>query len=104
MEVAILLFDRLTALDAIGPYEVLSRIPNATVKFVAKDAGAKRTDVGSLALVADYALNQIPTPDIFVVPGWMAHTHQAKSDSVLFSFSDRPVQKAMGLWREQAPA
>ena len=39
-------------LDAIGPYEVLSRIPNSTVKFVAKEAGAKRTDAGSLAVVA----------------------------------------------------
>ncbi len=69
MEIAILLFDRLTALDAIGPYEVLSRIPGATTKFVAKTPGAYRTDQGSLALVADYALEQVPAPDIFVVPG-----------------------------------
>jgi gentisate 1,2-dioxygenase len=38
--------------------------------------------------------------DIFVVPGWMAHTHHAASQSVLFSFSDRPVQEKLGLWRE----
>jgi gentisate 1,2-dioxygenase len=38
--------------------------------------------------------------DIFVVPGWMAHTHHAASESVLFSFSDRPVQQKLGLWRE----
>ena len=69
MEIAILLFDRLTALDAVGPYEVLSRIPGATVKFVAKEPGPKRTDVGSLALVADYTLDQVPSPDIVVVPG-----------------------------------
>ncbi len=69
MEIAILLFNRLTALDAIGPYEVLSRIPNATVKFVGKQAGTVRTDVGSLALMADYALDEVPSPDIFVVPG-----------------------------------
>ncbi|HEU0172924.1 MAG TPA: DJ-1/PfpI family protein [Blastocatellia bacterium] len=69
MEIAILLFDRLTALDAVGPYEVLSRIPGATVKFVAKELGPKRTDVGSLALVADYALDQVPSPDIVVIPG-----------------------------------
>jgi transcriptional regulator GlxA family with amidase domain len=74
MEIAILLFDRLTALDAIGPYEVLSRISNATIKFVAKEAGAVRTDVGSLALVADYALDQVPSPDIFVVPGGPGQT------------------------------
>jgi transcriptional regulator GlxA family with amidase domain len=69
MEIAILLFDRLTTLDAVGPYEVLSRIPGATVKTVAKQAGPQRNDVGSLALVADYELEQITQPDIVVVPG-----------------------------------
>ena len=58
MEVAILTFDRLTALDAVGPYEVLRSMPGATVKFVAKEAGPKRTDAGSLALVADYELEE----------------------------------------------
>lgn len=38
--------------------------------------------------------------DIFVVPGWTSHTHHADDDSVLFSFSDRPVQEKLGLWRE----
>jgi gentisate 1,2-dioxygenase len=38
--------------------------------------------------------------DIFVVPGWMSHSHRADSDAVLFSFSDRPVQEKLGLWRE----
>jgi putative intracellular protease/amidase len=69
MEVAILIFDRLTALDAIGPYEVLRSMPGATVKFVAKEAGPKRTDAGSLALIADYALDEVNSPDIIVVPG-----------------------------------
>jgi gentisate 1,2-dioxygenase len=38
--------------------------------------------------------------DIFVVPGWMSHKHSAAEDSVLFGFSDRPVQEKLGLWRE----
>ena len=42
--------------------------------------------------------------DVFVVPSWCTVSHHAQDDAVLFSFSDRPVQKAMGLWREQAPA
>jgi len=42
--------------------------------------------------------------DVFVVPSWCSVAHRARDDAVLFSFSDRPVQKAMGLWREQAPA
>ena len=41
--------------------------------------------------------------DVFVVPSWYSVAHEANDDAVLFSFSDRPVQKAMGLWREEAP-
>src|SRR3954466_1060266 len=40
--------------------------------------------------------------DIFVAPSWSAVRHQATDEAVLFSFSDRPVQKALGLWREEA--
>lgn len=69
MEIAILIYDRLTALDAIGPYEVLRSAPGAIVKFVAKDRGPIRTDAGSLALMADYALEEVSSPDILVVPG-----------------------------------
>ena len=47
MNIVILLFDRVTALDAIGPYEVLSRIPGAKIRFVAKEAGPIRSDNGS---------------------------------------------------------
>jgi gentisate 1,2-dioxygenase len=40
--------------------------------------------------------------DVFVVPSWMKHSHQAKKESVLFSISDRPAQEALGIWREKA--
>ena len=39
--------------------------------------------------------------DIFVVPSWHSVKHQADDESVLFSFSDRPAQKALGIWREE---
>jgi gentisate 1,2-dioxygenase len=39
--------------------------------------------------------------DVFVVPSWLPHYHEADGDAVLFSFSDRPVHKKLGLWREQ---
>jgi sugar/nucleoside kinase (ribokinase family) len=39
--------------------------------------------------------------DIFVVPSWNAHFHRAATEAVLFSFSDRPVQDVLGLWREE---
>jgi len=58
----------MTALDAVGPYEVLARLPGADVKFVASTPGPKTTDVG-LVLVADSGLEDVPRPDIIVVPG-----------------------------------
>ena len=67
--IAILIFDELTALDAIGPYEVLSRIPGAELRFVAKETGVKRTDTGALGLEADLALGDVTDPDVVLVPG-----------------------------------
>ncbi|MBL8189651.1 MAG: DJ-1/PfpI family protein [Acidobacteria bacterium] len=83
MEIAILLFDRFTALDAIGPYEVLSRIPNASVKFVAKQAGSVRSDQGSLAIIADYSLDEVPSPDILVVPGGPGQSALMEDEPIL---------------------
>jgi transcriptional regulator GlxA family with amidase domain len=70
LQVAILLYDGMTALDAIGPYEVLQAPTlNTDVRFVAREKGVKRTDFGKLRLTADYSLDEIPRPDILVVPG-----------------------------------
>jgi putative intracellular protease/amidase len=70
MDVAIPIFDGVTALDAIGPYEVLSRLPGAQVHFLSVDEpGPKRTDNGMLALGADEALADLPSPEVIVVPG-----------------------------------
>lgn len=69
MEIAFLLFDRITALDAVGPYEVLSRLPNARVRFVSPEPGPKRTDTGFLVMLAEHALDEVPRPDIIVIPG-----------------------------------
>ncbi|MEU6975331.1 MULTISPECIES: DJ-1/PfpI family protein [unclassified Streptomyces] len=69
MQIAVVLYDRFTSLDAIGPYELLARLPGAETVFVAKEAGPVRNDQGSLALVADKALAEVPRPDIVLVPG-----------------------------------
>jgi transcriptional regulator GlxA family with amidase domain len=69
MQIAILLFDRLTALDAVGPYEVLSRLPGAEVKFVAQEPGLKHTDTRQLALLATAPLTEVPSADVVLVPG-----------------------------------
>ncbi|MFJ8625795.1 DJ-1/PfpI family protein [Kitasatospora sp. NPDC093550] len=69
MRVAILLYDDFTALDAVGPYEVLSRIPGAEVVFTAARRGPVRTDMRSLALTADAALDEVDAADVLLVPG-----------------------------------
>jgi len=69
MQIAILLFDGVTALDAVGPYEVLKLLPEADVRLVAKVPGEKATDGGPLKLVADHTLAEVPSPEIVVVPG-----------------------------------
>ncbi|MGA5900873.1 DJ-1/PfpI family protein [Streptomyces venetus] len=69
MQIAIVLYDRFTALDAVGPYETLGRIPGAQTVFVAEEAGPVRNDTGNLALVADRTLADVPNPGIVVVPG-----------------------------------
>ncbi len=94
MNIAIPIFDRVTALDAVGPYEVLSRLPDATVHFLASEPGPKRTETGMLRLVADRALDELSDPDVVVVPGgfgtralmhdeatldWLRHAHRGSS-------------------------
>jgi putative intracellular protease/amidase len=69
MEIAILLYPGFTALDAIGPYEVLSRLPGARATFVAAAAGPVTTDTGMLTLVAEAPIASRPHPDIVLVPG-----------------------------------
>jgi transcriptional regulator GlxA family with amidase domain len=69
MQVAILLYEKLTALDAIGPYEVLRSVPGWEVRFVAAERGEVRTDSGALGLNADHALEETSEPDIVLVPG-----------------------------------
>jgi transcriptional regulator GlxA family with amidase domain len=68
MDIAIVLYDRFTALDAVGPYEVLWRIPGARVRWIGAEARAYATDRG-LKLVADETLADVPAPDVLVVPG-----------------------------------
>ncbi|GLF98425.1 DJ-1/PfpI family protein [Streptomyces yaizuensis] len=85
MQIAILLYDRFTALDAVGPYELLGRLPGAETFFVAAERGPVRGDQGSLALVADRSLAEVPSPDIVLVPGGPG-SRQAMRDGVLLDW------------------
>ena len=68
MDVAIAAFDGMNALDAVGPYEVLRPLPGARVHFVATETGLKH-DSAAFALLADETLDEVPRPDVVVVPG-----------------------------------
>ncbi|MEJ7750584.1 MAG: DJ-1/PfpI family protein [Thermoleophilaceae bacterium] len=69
MEIAIPLFDRFTALDAVGPYQVLSALPGARVRFLGPQAGPIRVDNEMLTVVAEGRWEDSPAPDVLVVPG-----------------------------------
>ena len=69
MRIAIPLYDRFTALDAVGPYDVLSRLPGAQVTWLAHEPGVVRNDNGMLGIEATAAFEDLPDPEIVLVPG-----------------------------------
>jgi transcriptional regulator GlxA family with amidase domain len=83
MQIAILVFEKLTALDAIGPYEVLRSVPGWEVKFVGLEKGQIRTDSGALGLSADYALDEVTEPEIVLVPGGEGNRPLMEDETVL---------------------
>ena len=80
MQIAFLIYEGLTALDIIGPYEVLNQIPGVDVRFVAKQPGSIRVDSGAFSIGVDHKLADVPRPDVFVVPGGIAGTFAAAKD------------------------
>jgi putative intracellular protease/amidase len=90
LQVAIPLFDEFTALDGVGPYEVLQRIPSIDVTFLGRRRGEFRSENGMLGLIADATFDELPEPDVIVFPGgvgtrplqhdeevleWVRHAH-----------------------------
>ncbi|GAB7049094.1 DJ-1/PfpI family protein [Catenuloplanes indicus] len=69
MRIAVALFPRVTALDAIGPYETLQRLPDTTVTFVGHRRGEIRTDNGELGLTVDKTFDEVTDPDVVIIPG-----------------------------------
>ena len=86
LEIAILLYEGMTALDAIGPYEVLSRLPNTTIKLVAKQPGLVVTDTRYLALNATDSFTDVPTPDVILLPGGSAGTMKITQDQAVLDW------------------
>lgn len=83
MQIAIVIYPGLTALDAVGPYEVFNSAPDCEVRLVWKRAGPVVTDHGAVTLGATHTLAETPRPDVVVVPGSSANTGHAMKDAVL---------------------
>ncbi|OPG11594.1 DJ-1/PfpI family protein [Microbispora sp. GKU 823] len=92
MNIAIPLYPRFTALDAVGPYTVLAFAPGCTVTFVAAEPGPVLDDRGSLSLAATASYEDLPAPDVVVVPGGPG-TIQALSDAELLGWITRAHER-----------
>ena len=83
MQIAIPVFDRFTALDAVGPYQVLSGLPGAEVRFLGPAPGPVKTDNRMLTIVADGRWEDVPEPDVLVVPGGVGTRALLKDERLL---------------------
>lgn len=83
MQVAIPLFDRFTAQDAIGPYQVLSAIPGANVRFTGAEPGPVRTDNRMLTVLVEERWEDLPDPDVFVIPGGIGTRALLRNERIL---------------------
>jgi transcriptional regulator GlxA family with amidase domain len=91
LQIVIPLFPGFTALDGIGPYEVLQHIPSIDVTFIGHQRGEIRSDNGFLGIIADAAFGDFPQPDVIVVPGGMG-TRPLQRDEQLLAWVRRAHQ------------
>lgn len=84
--VAIVLYDGFTALDAVGPYEILVSLPETQVHFIADRHGPVHTDTGQLQLVATKTWHELPHPDVIVIPGGGAGLMKAAENPALLAW------------------
>jgi transcriptional regulator GlxA family with amidase domain len=89
MQIAIVLYPGVTALDAVGPYEVLRFLPGTEIRFVSRDPGPIATDSGVLLLGATHSYEETPSPDLVLVPGSEADTTTAMADKTLLRWLER---------------
>lgn len=82
-QIAIMLYPGFTALDFIGPYEVLRNLPGAEVRFVWHEEGPIAADSGVLVVGATHSFDETPSPDVILVPGGMSTFEHARDEKVL---------------------
>ncbi len=88
------------AMATIGAFVQLLPKGFQTVPYRSTDATVfSVVDGYGKTVIGEVAFDWGPR-DTFVIPSWASHYHEAEDEAVLFSFSDRPVQEALGLWRE----
>jgi transcriptional regulator GlxA family with amidase domain len=83
MQIAIVLYPGYTALDFIGPYEVLRWLPDAEVRFVWHEPGPITADSGVLIVAATHSLSETPSPDVILVPGGFTTMEHARDEQLL---------------------
>ena len=83
MQIAIMLYPGFTALDFIGPYEVLHYLPDAEVRFLWHEPGPVTADSGVLTVGATHSFDETPSPDIILVPGGPTTFEHARDEKVL---------------------
>ena len=83
MQIAIVLYPGFTALDFIGPYEVLRWLPDAEVRFVWHEPGPITADSGVLIVAATHSFAETPSPDVILVPGGFSTMEHARDETLL---------------------
>ncbi|TCJ95621.1 DJ-1/PfpI family protein [Nocardia alba] len=83
MQIAIVVYPGFTALDSIGPYEVLQRLPDAEIRFVWHEPGPIVADSGVLLVGATHSFDETPSPDLLLVPGGMTSMEHARDEKLL---------------------
>jgi putative intracellular protease/amidase len=83
MQIVFLFYDGMTALDAVGPHEILCRLPGAKIKRVALHAGPIKTDSADLLLTAEYALSDVASANVLIIPGAGSATTLSKNPEML---------------------
>jgi transcriptional regulator GlxA family with amidase domain len=83
LQIAIPLFPKFTALDAVGPYEVLQRIPTFDIVFVGHSSGEIRSENGMIGLTADATFEEVTAPGVIVFPGGVGTRPLEHDDRVL---------------------
>jgi transcriptional regulator GlxA family with amidase domain len=82
-DIAIVVYPGFTALDFIGPYEVLRNLPGTEVRFVWHEPGPITADSGVLVVGATHSFDEIPSPEVILVPGGMSTFEHARDERLL---------------------